>query len=364
MVGADMIGNFLLMRALPVALLLAALSVSGWATASPGIALLNQAALQSAKAPRAVLLAVTRAGDRLVAVGERGIVLLSDDSGQSWRQARVPVSVSLTAVQFVDAEQGWAVGHMGVILRSTDGGQTWVKQLDGVAAAHLALVSAQQGNDAKRLKDAQWLVADGPDKPFLDLYFSDRRNGYVVGAYGLILHTTDGGDSWQPWMQQVNNPEGLNLYGIRPAGGALFIVGERGLLLRSVDNGGSFQALESPYDGSFFGVQGSPAGELVAFGLRGNAYWSGDQGLTWRRVETGLEVALSSGTQLPDGALILASQAGDLLLSPDRGRSLRHLTGPAGASIAGLVAAPDGSLISVGLSGVTRLKHNLSSAQR
>lgn len=359
-----MIGNFSLMRALPVALLLAALSVSGWATASPGIALLNQPALQSAKAPRAVLLAVTRAGDRLVAVGERGIVLLSDDSGQSWRQARVPVSVSLTAVQFVDAERGWAVGHLGVILHSTDGGETWVKQLDGVAAAHLALVSAQQGNDAKRLKDAEWLVADGPDKPFLDLYFSDRRNGYVVGAYGLILRTADGGDSWQPWMHQVDNPEGLNLYGIRPAGSALFIVGERGLLLRSTDNGSRFEALDSPYDGSFFGVQGSSAGELLAFGLRGNAYWSGDQGVSWRRIETGLEVALSAGTRSPDGALILASQAGDLLLSLDRGRSLRHLKGPTGTSLAGLVAAPDGSLIGVGLSGVTRLKHDLYSAQR
>ncbi|MCP2072444.1 UNVERIFIED_ORG: photosystem II stability/assembly factor-like uncharacterized protein [Pseudomonas lini] len=359
-----MIGNFSLTRVLPATLMLAALLVPNWAAASPRISLLDQAALQSAKAEHAVLLAVTRAGERLVAIGERGIILLSDDSGKRWRQARVPVSVSLTAVQFVDAEQGWAVGHMGVILHSSDGGETWVKQLDGVAAAQLALLSAQKGDDAKQLKDAERLVADGPDKPFLDLYFSDRRNGYAVGAYGLILRTVDGGDSWQPWMQQVDNPEGLNLYGIRAAGDALFIVGERGLLLRSSDNGRSFQALESPYDGSFFGLQGSASGELVVFGLRGNAYWSGDQGTHWRRIETGLEVALSAATKLTDGAVLLASQAGDLLLSPDRGSSFRHLTAPVGSSVAGLVAAPDGSLICVGLSGLTRLKHDLSSAQR
>ncbi|CAN1600393.1 protein of unknown function [Pseudomonas mediterranea] len=213
-----MIGNFSLTRALPAVLLMAALVMSGWTTASPRIASLDQAAMQSAKAAHAVMLAVTRAGERLVAVGERGIVLLSDDSGKSWRQARVPVSVSLTAVQFVDDEQGWAVGHMGVVLHSTDGGETWVKQLDGVAAAQLALVAAQQGGDAKPVEDAERLVADGPDKPFLDLYFSDRRNGYVVGAYGLILHTVDGGGTWKPWMQQVDNPDGLNLYGIRAAG--------------------------------------------------------------------------------------------------------------------------------------------------
>ncbi|SSB98589.1 MULTISPECIES: YCF48-related protein [unclassified Pseudomonas] len=359
-----MIVNFSLTRVLPATLLLAALLVPGWAAASPRISLLDQAALQSAKADHAVLLAVTRAGERLVAVGERGIVLLSDDSGKHWRQARVPVSVSLTAVQFVDAEQGWAVGHMGVILHSSDGGETWVKQLDGVAAAQLALVSAQQGNDAKQLKDAERLVADGPDKPFLDLYFSDRRNGYAVGAYGLILRTVDGGDNWQPWMQQVDNPEGLNLYGIRAAGGALFIVGERGLLLRSSDNGRSFQALDSPYDGSFFGLQGGAGGTLVAFGLRGNAYWSNDQGASWRRIETGLEVAFSAATKLPDGALVLVSQAGDLLISPSQGSSFRHLAGPTGTSVAGLVAAPDGSLICVGMSGPTRLNQDLFSAQR
>lgn len=359
-----MIGNFSLTRVLPATLMLAALLIPGWAAASPRISLLDQAALQSAKAARAVLLAVTRAGERLVAVGERGIVLLSDDSGKSWRQAQVPVSVSLTAVQFVDAEQGWAVGHMGVVLHSSDGGETWVKQLDGVTAAQLALVSAQHGDDAKQLKDAERLVADGPDKPFLDLYFSDRRTGYVVGAYGLILHTVDGGASWQPWMQRVDNPEGLNLYGIRAIGGGLFIVGERGLLLRSSDNGRSFQALDSPYDGSFFGLQGGASGELVAFGLRGNAYRSDDAGASWRRIETGLEVALSAATKLTDGAVVLASQAGDLLISPGQGSSFRQLTDPAGTSIAGLVAAPDGSLICVGLSGLTRLKHDLFSAQR
>lgn len=359
-----MIGHFSLARALSAALSLTFLLGCGGAAASPGIALLDQPAMQSAKARHAVLLAVTRAGERLVAVGERGIVLLSDDSGKSWRQAQVPVSVSLTAVQFVSAEQGWAVGHMGVVLHSTDGGETWVKQLDGIEAAQLVLGLAQKSADTQRLSDAERLVADGPDKPFLDLYFSDPRNGYVVGAYGLILRTADGGQSWQPWMQQLDNPEGLNLYGIRAAGSGLFIVGERGLLLRSNDNGNSFQALDSPYAGSFFGLQGNARGELVAFGLRGNVFWSGDQGVTWRSIDTGLEVAMSAATPLADGALVLASQAGDLLLSAGRGSRFHPLVAPVGTSIAGLAAAPDGSLICVGLSGLNRLNPDLFSAQR
>ncbi|NQD94366.1 glycosyl hydrolase, partial [Pseudomonas sp. CrR25] len=319
-----MIGKFSVSRVLPAGLVLALLvapsAVAAESAPTLQIPLLEQAAMQTAKGQRSVLLAVTRAGARLVAVGERGIILLSDDSGTSWRQARVPVSVSLTAVQFIDAEHGWAVGHLGVVLHTADGGETWVKQLDGVRAAQLALASARSSGDAKRMKEAEWLVADGPDKPFLDLHFSDRQNGYVVGAYNLILHTADGGESWQPWMGHVENPEGLNLYSIRAAAGLLFIAGERGLLLRSVDNGQSFQALNAPYDGSFFGLLASATGELVAYGLRGNAYWSGDQGDSWRRIETGVEVALSSGARLNDGSLLLASQSGELLISRDQGR--------------------------------------------
>ncbi len=350
-----MIGNCSFTRALP--LLLTALLLPGWSAAQSATAaripLLEQPALQSAKAPHSVLLALTRAGERLVAVGERGIVLLSDDSGANWRQARVPASVSLTSVQFVDAEQGWAVGHLGVVLHSTDGGETWSKQLDGIQAAQLALAAARQGGDARLLKAAEWLVADGPDKPFLDLYFRDRRHGYVVGAYGLILRTTDAGASWQPWMGQVENPEGLNLYGIRAQGDELFIAGERGLLLRSSDGGQSFQALESPYQGSFFGLLSSQDGGLLAYGLRGNAWWSGDRGDSWRQLDTGLESALAAGLELADGRLLLASQSGELLLSGDAGRHFDHSRTRDGATVAAVEQAADGSLTSVGLGGLS-----------
>ncbi|OEC34452.1 Uncharacterized protein SAMN05216600_11755 [Pseudomonas cuatrocienegasensis] len=342
-------------RAWPLSLCLAllpAVALADDAAPPRSPAVLAQPALISAKAPRSVLLAITRAGERLVAVGERGIIVLSDDNGGSWRQAQVPVSVSLTAVQFVDAEQGWAVGHLGVVLRSQDGGQSWHKQLDGTQAAQLALASARAGGDEKRLKDAEWLVADGPDKPFLDLYFSDRRNGYIVGAYGLILRTRDGGDSWQPWMAHLDNPQGLNLYAIRHLDGALLIAGERGLLLRSRDDGASFQALASPYEGSFFGLLTTRRGGVLAYGLRGNAWWSTDQGDSWQALPTGVESALSAGLELSDGRLLLASQSGELLFTTPERLQVEHQRTHEGATVAALVEAADGSLASVGLGGV------------
>ena len=80
-------------------------------------------AVQAGNATQATMLAAGWAGERVVAVGDHGVVLLSDDQGRQWRQARsVPLSTPLTGVSFVDARHGWAVGHWGAILSTADGG--------------------------------------------------------------------------------------------------------------------------------------------------------------------------------------------------------------------------------------------------
>src|SRR5262249_19097658 len=147
---------------------------------------------------------LARAGERVVAVGQRGHVMYSDDAGASWKQANVPVSSDLVAVTFPTPTHGWAVGHDGVILHSADAGATWTRQLKG----------------------------QSPDNPFLDVWFSDEKTGFVVGAFNLILQTTDGGASWQPWLDRTDNPKTLHLYAIREAAGQVYVAGEQGLLMR------------------------------------------------------------------------------------------------------------------------------------
>ena len=92
-------------------------------------------AAPSSYAAQATVLGATWANGRLVAVGDHGIVLLSDDRGRSFRQApSVPLSSPLTGVSFVDAKHGWAVGHWGAILVSSDGGEmrryAWTPRYD------------------------------------------------------------------------------------------------------------------------------------------------------------------------------------------------------------------------------------------
>jgi photosystem II stability/assembly factor-like uncharacterized protein len=317
---------------------------------------LNETAMLSHKASKSVLLSVARAGDRIVAVGERGIVLLSDDAGKTWRQAKVPVSVSLTAVQFVDSSHGWAVGHLGVVLHTEDGGETWVKQLDGIAAAEALVDYAKNSpniQDRERaIKDAEWMLADGPDKPFLDLYFADKSNGFIVGAYGLFFKTSDGGKTWLPWASHISNPSNLHLNALAASGGKLYIAGERGLLLRSLDGGVNFETLVSPYEGSYFGVVAARAGELVVFGLRGKAFWSGDDGSTWSPIEIKTDAAIAAGTELSDGSLLMVSQVGELFVNDPRSSAFKNLTWRGAGSTSDVVETSTGELSIVGLHGV------------
>ncbi|WP_330834508.1 WD40/YVTN/BNR-like repeat-containing protein [Piscinibacter sp.] len=325
--------------------------------------LLQRPALQSARAAGSALLAVARAGKRLVSVGERGIIVLSDDDGKTWRQAKVPVSVSLTNVRFVTERLGWAVGHSGVVLHSADAGETWSRQLDGVQAAALVLdavrsrvgAAAADESARKELAEAERLVADGPDKPFLDAHFSDEKHGLVVGAYGLAFTTDDGGKHWRSGMSRIPNPKGKHLYRVQASGSQIFIAGEQGAFFRSGDGGNSFAAVATPYAGSYFGVAAGAGGGLLVFGLRGNAYWSGDAGRSWHKVDRGGPAPLIDAVRLADGTLLLIDQAGQALASRDEGRSLRRVSLGIALPTSGLVQAADGALVVCGLRGVRRV---------
>lgn len=317
---------------------------------------LNRPALKTAKAASGAILAVTRADKRLIAAGEHGIVLWSDDQGASWRQAEVPVSVSLTALQFINHQRGWAIGHLGVVLTTNDGGEHWVRQFDGVQAARVALEVAQKdgaASDASRqLAAAQALSDDGPDKPFFDLYFENERIGYIVGAYNMAFRTDDGGQSWHSWMNHIDNPKGFHLYAIKAVGDAMYIAGEQGLLLKSIDGGQRFAPVTSPSKGTYFGIVAGRDRELLVYGLRGRAFWSGDGGTNWSEVDTGTRSSLSAGICLDNGNMLLASQAGELLISHDRGRTFKLIPRSEALPVTGLAQSAAGRLVASSLRGL------------
>lgn len=314
---------------------------------------LAQAAVASPLAAHALINGLATAGKRLVGAGQRGHIVYSDDQGVSWKQARVPVSVDLVALQFPTPRQGWAVGHDGVVLHTDDGGASWRVQLDGHAiAAVLLRTYDRDGVDAALRSDAQRMAAQGADQPLLDVWFDNERSGFVVGAFNLIFHTDDGGASWQPWIDRSANPKSYHLNAVRSVGGATYVAGEQGLLMKLAAGAGRFVALKSPYEGSYFGLLGD-AGALLAYGLRGNAWRSTDGGLSWAKVNTGLQVGLTAGTLLGDDRYALVSQGGQVLLSADHGASFYPMPVAAPGPVSA-VAAVDGALVLGGLRGLRR----------
>ena len=289
---------------------------------------LDLPARRSALADQRLITGIARAGDRLVAVGQRGHIVHSDDGGRNWTQARVPVSSDLTAVTFVDAQIGHATGHDGVVLGTSDGGLNWTRLLDGRQANALVLehmkrrVAASDSSDADRklLDEAQRNADAGPDKPFLDLSFTSANEGFVVGAYGLVLRTADGGKSWDSWFDRIDNPGLLNAYAIRTARGSTYIAGEGGLLLKLDAGGQRFTALTSPYKGSLFGLAATSAG-MLAFGMRGHAYLSVDGGVTWAAVKTDLGASIVGSSVSASGVLALIDQGGGIAISGDGGKN-------------------------------------------
>ncbi|HYD63310.1 MAG TPA: YCF48-related protein [Noviherbaspirillum sp.] len=312
------------------------------------------------RAGQAALLHVAVAGKRLVAVGERGLVLLSDDDGRNWTQSPTPVSVTLVKAFFVSPKTGWAVGHSGVVLCTDDGGRSWTTQLDGMRAARLA-VEKYTGEIAGARSQglaaaARQMQQDGADKPFFDVLFTDERNGFAVGAYGLIFRTEDGGKRWNPWMEHLDNPNGLHLYGMARIGASLFIAGEQGLLLRSTDGGRRFNSVATPYKGSYFGIVPLPGGGLYLYGLRGNLFYSADEGRAWTRIDSPSQASFSTGLALSGSEAVFANHAGQVFTIRQRAGGLQAISGIAPAPYTSVARAPDGAWVLTSMRGVARIE--------
>ncbi len=310
-------------------------------------------------ASKSLLQSVARAGDRLIAVGQRGHIVISTDGGATWKQAPVPVSSDLTSVFFIDDKQGWVVGHDGVILHTTDAGDKWELQLNGITANALLVAAMERkvaaepaSEDAKKLlAEAKRYAEQGADKPFLDVWFADDKNGYAIGAYNLIFRTTDSGKTWEPWFDRTDNPKFFNLYAIRPAAGGVYIAGEGGLVLKFDQAAQRFKALTLPYNGSFFGVVDAKAAALV-YGLRGNVFRSEDGGKTWTKVDAGLPATIVGGTKTAQGATMLADVGGRIVASVDGGQTFAKVTLKDSMPLTGIADAGEGRLALVGPRGV------------
>lgn len=302
---------------------LASLALAFFVFALPATAdVAPRPALHLPLANKVVFLGMATAGDRVVAVGERGVIIHSDDRGMTWVQAEVPVRATLTAVTFVDEKNGFAVGHDAVVLQTGDGGASW------------SVLNFEP--------DSQVVL--------LNVRFKDSQHGYAVGSNGQLWWTSDGGSAWERTTLAVEDWYQNHIFDIAWRGdGATLAVAEKGVLYRSQDGAGGFAQIASPYEGSWFGALTLRDGAFLIYGMKGHVFKSTDSGDTWMQIATNTEQFLLDADILPDGRALIVGAGGTLVTVDEVSATAKVITRPDGVGInAVLVVDNDAYLADLG----------------
>ncbi|AQA19155.1 hypothetical protein BST95_13795 [Halioglobus japonicus] len=344
-----------------------ALAIAPWSgVMAKSYDVLELPAVKSDLAAKSLIFTIRQYHGTWYATGHHGHILFSEDGGDSWTQAEVPVRSALLDIHFPTPELGWAVGHEGVILHSKDGGRTWEKQYDGLRYGTEGLEFyrqlAEQNPDDDLypylMDEMQFAIDQGADKPLFKVYFHDANYGHALGAYGMILRTEDGGQNWMHVLHSMENDSFFHVFDFAPLTeeGKFFLAGEAGLFMigDAVAQKGSLVE-NVPWEGSFFTAESAADGAIVLGGLRGRMFRTVDAGETWAEVQKPPGSSLVDSVTLKDGRMIFAGIAGDMFFSSDNGQTFNYLPVRAGGRIYTVEDGPQGFLLIGGPAGIQKL---------
>ncbi len=264
--------------------------------------------------------ALNGAGQGIV-VGRSGMVLTSADAGRTWQRRDSGVTSSLFGVHLGEDGQAWAVGHLGVILRSQDAGASWQPQaydatlppLDGQAGAAGGVLSANEEENEGAVEEAR-LVA---------VAFADGRRGWIVGEFGLILRTEDGGTTWR--RQRAASGELLLGLHLADAERALAF-GAEGVCMRTEDGGRTWRLVPLDTEGHLLAAARAGA-RVVLAGRDGLVLSLGEPGAPPALHPTGTYAWLNAIRFFDASVGLAAGGRGHLLRTEDGGRTWQRLAG-------------------------------------
>jgi photosystem II stability/assembly factor-like uncharacterized protein len=237
------------------------------------------------------------------AVGYYGTILYSPDRGETWELQKSGAKELLTAVAFVDGDNGWVTGTQGTILSTSDGGKTWRKQISGtendltavcflnrlegwaVGQSHTILRTADGGKSWEALSTGEELLLK-------DVKFLDSKKGFVAGEFGTILLTEDGGVTFRRLMGEERTLDAEQLEASHPSlnsidftddGRVGIAVGISGYSLRSFDGGTTWEEIDNGASASLLKVKFIDRCAYVV-GLKGTILSMTDNGSHWSKV--------------------------------------------------------------------------------
>lgn len=165
----------------------------------------------------------------------------------------------------------------------------------------------------------------------LGVDFLDEERGVAVGQSGTVFYTEDGGGRWARARADFSG----RLLSVALRNDGLGIaVGEFGALLRSRDHGRSWQRLEIDWEAldqveppHLYDVVFTPPDRITLAGEFGLVLRSADAGASWRVLRRGRQSLFAIAAVGPE-RLVAVGQEGTLLDSPDGGATwLRRPTG-------------------------------------
>jgi photosystem II stability/assembly factor-like uncharacterized protein len=197
-------------------------------------------------------------------IGDYSCFYSVDLTSNTWKQFKKSfTSKFFEAVAFSNDTTVFAVGS-NIIARSKNNGRTWVE--------------IQHSNN----------IAGA----FYDVFFTSNTTGYVVGYNhslpgdnkGLILKTTNGGDSWE----MVYNPAG-SLRAIHfPSSDVGYAVGMSSQLFKTTDGGTNWTSVNTGIDANLSSVFFTSSSTGYTCGATGKIYKTTDGGNTWTLQNSGV----------------------------------------------------------------------------
>ncbi len=308
-------------------------------------------------------------GGTFVMVGYDGRILRSEDNGNSWKEIDRPTTFSLNQVSFV-GENGWAVGHQGTVINTRDGGKTWALQKSNTTKALFSVSFVDQNYGWACGDESIWLWTNNggetwtaermevsqvglskettlavPDIIYYGVHFVDQQNGWIIGEYGNIRHTADGGKTWDSQHEALldqmvakgGNKDVMALgafFRVRfsdPLNG--IIVGAAGAIAITTDGGVQWQWVSREGDKAdvpslhlYNAVLPGQNGHIVATGTNGLVLLSDNKGADWKpaTIPGGVFTWINGIAFSPEGKGVLVGGKGLILLTDDEGKTWRE----------------------------------------
>jgi photosystem II stability/assembly factor-like uncharacterized protein len=240
-----------------------------------------------------------------ILLGYRSTLSRSEDGGKTWKNLTAPTKRNLTRLAFADGKVGWGVGHEGIIYKTENGGESWTEQKSGTKNA------------------------------LFDVSVTGPQSAWAIGDVSSVLHTTDGGNTWSVQKVEISSigvREDMTLaisdpifYGVSCVNdNTCFVVGEFGQIRMTTDGGKTWGAGHGSLLGgkaiyrdvmsmpTFLCVRARDAQHAVAVGTYG-AIASTSDGVTWVWNQVPVNAPLYDVRSLPDGDYLVVGASGTVL---------------------------------------------------